>query len=91
MKIKITDIAKENIDNMLKASGKEYVKLIPGARSCCDIMFTLMSGDKDEKDKEFEVDGYKFLIEEDLDGVYDLISIDYLAEGFQRGFNVVSK
>lgn len=91
MNIKITDLAKENIDKMLKASKKEYVKLSPVNRTCCDIVFTVMSADKEEKDKEYNIGNYKILIDKDLDGVYELINIDYTAEGFQMGFNVTTK
>ncbi|QQK07980.1 iron-sulfur cluster biosynthesis family protein [Miniphocaeibacter halophilus] len=91
MKINITNTAKENLDKILEASGKEYFKLVPGSRSCCDIIFTLVASDKSENDKMYENDKYKFLIEEDLDGIYDKIDVDYITEGFTKGFSIVAK
>ena len=91
MKIEITDTAKIKIDEMLKASGKEYIKLVPGSYSCCDIIFTIQTGDKEEKETEYNAGDYKLLMDSDLDGYYVKIRVDYVTEGFARGFNIETK
>ncbi len=91
MKINITDIAKEELNKVLVNSNKECFKLVPGSRSCCDIAFTLIASDLDEDYRVYPVDNYKFLIEKDLDGIYEIIYVDYISEGFTRGFNIISK
>ena len=91
MKINITNAAREELNNVLINSKKDCFKLVPGSRSCCDIAFTLMASDLDEDYTVYPVDEYKFLIEKDLDGIYDTIDVDYISEGFTRGFNIVSK
>ncbi|WP_100065659.1 hypothetical protein [Miniphocaeibacter massiliensis] len=91
MKIELTNDAKNKIDDILKTSGKEYVKLVPGSYSCCDIVFTIMAGDKEEKETEYATEDYKFLMDSELDGYYDKIMVDYITEGFAKGFNIETK
>ena len=88
MKIQISESAKKEMDKTIEASGKKYLRLAAGARTCCDIIFTIRASDKFDNDAIYTVDNYNIIIEEDLDGIYENFIIDYSNEGIFTGFNV---
>lgn len=90
MKIDLTEKANEELEKLMKSKDeKKPLRIHVASYGWAGPSFGLALDEQKEGDSVTEVDGYTFVVEEDLLDVFSGFTIDYSDSWLKRGFNVV--
>lgn len=89
MVVKLTDKAKEKLRELLTTKeNAKMLRLYVVGYGWGGPSFGMALDEPKDGDIELEVDGFNFLVEDSLSGVYDAFSVDYSDSWLRKGFVV---
>mgnify|MGYP003762541727 CR=1 FL=1 len=90
MKIKITDIAKEQLLKALSSrEDNKPLRIYIASFGWGGPSFGLALDEPKEDDVKYEVDDFTFVMEEHIDETFNSFTIDYSNSWIRRGFSVI--
>ena len=90
MVIEVTDIAKKELDEILKTKDTDkHLKIYVAGHGWGGPSFGMALEEPGEEDLKMQVDGYNFLIGDGLEDVYEKFVVDYSDSPLRKGFVVL--
>lgn len=90
MVIEITDMAKKELDQVLKSKDtQKRLKIYVAGYGWGGPSFAMALEEPEEEDFIIDIDGYPFTVGDGLEEVYDKFVVDYNDSSFRRGFMII--
>lgn len=89
MRIDITEKASVELEKLMKAKEEKSLRIHVGSYGWAGPSFGLALDEQIDGDAVTEVNGYTFLVEEDLLDAYNGFTIDYSDSWLKKGFSVI--
>ena len=89
MVIEVTDMAKKELDEVLKSKDPaKRLKIYVAGHGWGGPSFGMALEEPEEEDFQLDVDGYPFTVGDGLEEVYDKFVVDYNDSSFRKGFMI---
>lgn len=89
MVIEVTDVAKKELDEVLKSKDAEKrLKIYVAGHGWGGPSFGMALEEPEEEDLLVDVDGYPFTVGDGLEEIYDKFVVDYNNSSFRKGFMI---
>lgn len=90
MNIEVTDLAKKELDEILKTKDdSKHLKIYVAGHGWGGPSFGMALEEPAEDDLKVEAEGYNFLIGDGLEEIYDKFTVDYSNSMLRKGFIIL--
>lgn len=86
--VSLTDTARAELDNYFVGKQKSPIRIYLNKGSCCGPALTLALDDAREEDEVYDLNGYTFVVEKQLDALASPITVDLTDYGFTVSSNL---